>query len=413
MTLLITVADSCGVHQSSDYRLSHAGRLVQTQNGAKQLSASGQNWTAQISFTGVARDGRGYDTRKWLSAALLSAGTDASLDDVIVGIATSGNLALATVQSYDKRLTILVGAVVRGRSRLWLISNWESATAAPSTKPRSTLEAIEIDLRRRRVLVNGLAGALPAWTRKWLIRLQAQGAAPERLRDAMARANRTAAAKAVPYVSEACWVQSLMANGRSAGKNYGAIAGSPSNIFGGIDLGHFIASEFPAAPGKQLTLLQSGGVQGRGTPAPTEVGEPRPIEFSSPSNSLALTAQQGQEPFARIAVEGLAGELVVAKNAWSEVVLAKITIEFDEDSSKWPKPFHRKRVPLKCVPVVDGGSPRSWDYSLDIRWDCQSLEVDIAQMSVALRSHNLPVPMPVLGATEESQSWWRQRRPFR
>lgn len=401
MTLLITVANSRGVHLSSDYRLSDAGRSVQTQNGAKQLSASGQEWTAQISFTGVARDGRGYDTRQWLIDALVSVGTDSSFDEVIAAITSRGNIALATVQSYDKRLTVLVGAVVRSRIRLWLISNWETPTAAPATTPQAALEAIEVDTARGRLLVNGFAGALPAWARKRLSRLHTEGAAPETLRDAMARANRTAAANAIHYISEECWVQSLMASGHSAGKNYGAIAGSPSSIVGGIDLGQFIASEFPAAPGKQLTLLSSVGAQGRGTPAPTEVGEPRQIRFSSPSNRLALTAQQGQGRFAQITVDGLIGELVVAKNAWSNAVLAKITIELEEDTAKWPRPFQRKRVPLKCVPVVDGGSPRRWDYSLDIRWDCRSLEVDIAQTSVALRSPNLPAPMPVLGATEE------------
>jgi hypothetical protein len=211
-----------------------------------------------------------------------------------------------------------------------------------------------------------------------------------------------AAAIGVPYISEECWVQSLMANGRSAGKNYGAIAGTPSNInVGGIDLGQFIAMEFPAAPGKQLTLLQTVGVRGSGTPAPTEIGEPRSIKFSSPTNALLLAALQGQGSFAQVTIAGLVGDLVVSKNAWSDTTLAKVTVELDQDSAKWPKPFSRKRVPLKCVPIVDGGSPRTWDYSLDIRWDCQRLEIDIAQMSVALRSQNLPTPMPVLNATEE------------
>jgi hypothetical protein len=402
MTLLITVANSRGVHQSSDYRLSDAGRPVQTENGAKQVSASGQEWTAQISFTGLARDGRGYDTREWLRDTLEAAGSDATLDEVVAAILARGNSALATVQSCDRRLSVVVGAVVGGRSRLFLVSNWESLNAAPAALARPTLEVNEIDLGRPRLLVNGFAGALPAWARKRLFWLQIHGSAPETLRDAIARANRLAAVNGVPYISEECWVQSLMANGRSAGKNYGGIAGTPSNInVGGIDLGQFIATEFPAAPGKQLTVLQSVGVRGGGTPAPTEIGEPKSIKFSSPTNALLLAASQGQGPFARVTVVGLVGDLVVSKNAWSDVTLAKVTVELHQDSAKWPKPFYRKRVPLRCVPIVDGGSPRTWDYSLDIRWDCQKLEIDIAQMSVALRSLNLPVPMPVLKATEE------------
>ena len=193
-----------------------------------------------------------------------------------------------------------------------------------------------------------------------------------------------------------------MLTGHSAGKNYGAIAGTPSNInVGEIDLGQFIATEFPAAPGKQLTLLQAVGVRGRGTPMPTEVGEPRSIILSSPTNALLLAPIPGQEPLAQIKVAGLVSDLVVSKNAWSDTTLAHVTVELNQDTAKWPKPFRLKRVPMKCVPIVDGGSPRTWDYSLDIRWDRQKLEIDIAQMSVALRSQNLPMPMPVLKATEE------------
>ena len=86
------------MHQSSDYRLSDAGRPVQTENGAKQISASGQDWVAQISFTGVARDGRGYDTREWLRDTLVAERTDTTLDEVVAAIARRGNTALETVQ---------------------------------------------------------------------------------------------------------------------------------------------------------------------------------------------------------------------------------------------------------------------------------------------------------------------------
>ena len=213
MTLLITVANSEGVHQSSDYRLSDAGRPVQTENGAKQISASGKDWVAQISFTGVARDGRGYDTREWLRDTLVAEHTDTTLDEVVAAIARRGNSALATVQSYDRRLSVVVGAVAGGRIRLFLLSNWESPTAAPAALPGPTLEVNEMGLGRPRLLVNGFASALPAWARKRLLRLQTHVAASEPLRDAIARANRLAAANAVPNISEECWVQSLMLTG--------------------------------------------------------------------------------------------------------------------------------------------------------------------------------------------------------
>ena len=157
MTLLITVANSRGVHQSSDYRLSDAGRP--DREWCQAGYSSGQDWAAQISFTGVARDGRGYDTREWLRDTLVAAGTDATLDEVVAAIVGRGNSALATVQSHDRRLSVVVGAVVGGRSRLFLVSNWESPSAAPTALPRPTLEANEIDLGRPRLFVNGFAQA--------------------------------------------------------------------------------------------------------------------------------------------------------------------------------------------------------------------------------------------------------------
>ena len=137
MTLLITVANSLGVHQGSDYRLSDAGCPVQTENGAKQLSVSGQDWVAQISFTGLARDGRGYDTREWLRDTLVAASTGTTLDAVVAAFVRRGNSALATVWSHERRLSVVVGAVMGGRSRLFLISNWESLNAAAAASPRS------------------------------------------------------------------------------------------------------------------------------------------------------------------------------------------------------------------------------------------------------------------------------------
>ena len=165
--------------------------------------------------------------------------------------------------------------------------------------------------------------------------------------------------------------------------------------------GSFIATEFPAAPGKQLTLLQSVGVRGGGTPAPTEIGEPRSIKFSSPTNALLLPSRQGQGPFARVTVAGLEGHLVVSKNAWSDTTLAKVTVELVEDSATWPKPFYRKRVPLNACPLLMAavpalGTTRS-TFDGTVR-NCRSNRADVRGSAIAESADTDACPQSHRGA---------------
>jgi len=125
MTLLITLASRSAIHLGSDYRLSDQGIIKETRNGAKQLTVSAVRWVAQISFTGIARDGQGYDTCSWLSDVARSASSDLLPGEFIKALALRGSSELKRVEKYDNRLTIIVGIVAIGICRLFRISNWE------------------------------------------------------------------------------------------------------------------------------------------------------------------------------------------------------------------------------------------------------------------------------------------------
>ena len=74
MTLIMTVANERGVHQSSDYQLSdrRTGKPITDEAGTKQLDAMIlPGMSIQLAFTGVARVPSGrqtVNTREWLQA---------------------------------------------------------------------------------------------------------------------------------------------------------------------------------------------------------------------------------------------------------------------------------------------------------------------------------------------------------
>src|SRR5213592_4296596 len=105
MTLLITLATHAAIHQSSDFRISDQGVPRETENGTKQLSVTAMRWAAQIMFTGVARDGKGYDTRAWLEDVLASIRADATPDEFLLLLRERGAKELSRVTTYDNRLS--------------------------------------------------------------------------------------------------------------------------------------------------------------------------------------------------------------------------------------------------------------------------------------------------------------------
>ncbi len=73
MTLILTVANSRGVHQSSDYQLTHrdSGMPISDEAGTKQVEATFGRLHLQLAFTGIAMVGEGSAARRtvdWLSA---------------------------------------------------------------------------------------------------------------------------------------------------------------------------------------------------------------------------------------------------------------------------------------------------------------------------------------------------------
>lgn len=269
MTLLITLGSESQVHQSSDYRLSDKGVQVETENGAKQQALSTQKWAAQVSFTGIARDGYGYESRAWLLDEATNLSADATPETFVRNVVQRGTRELLRVVKGERRLTIIVAVATIDGCRLFLVSNFESPDGKPFDVPRAALDSFEIDLSSPKLLVNGLAKAFPRPARRRLQLLFRKNADPKTIRGEMAQANRLAASRpeCTQTISQGCWVNSLFQNGTTAGENHGQVAGIPSEIMTGQDITRWARENLRAAPGQEIRVVQTASVRGYALPA--------------------------------------------------------------------------------------------------------------------------------------------------
>jgi|HubBroStandDraft_1064217.scaffolds.fasta_scaffold127072_1 hypothetical protein len=400
MTLLLTVATKDALYLSSDYRLSNQGQPTETANGAKQLTVHNTRWFAQISFTGVAKDGYGYDTRAWIQDAAVSTVPDSPLELFVDALVRRGEQAVSTIQGYDNRLTVVIAAIDDRTCRLFIASNWE-VLFAPPPQGRGQFRSCELVISKPKVLVHGNAQTVPRSLRRWIQRLVAGGAGRARISSALATANEFAAKRSGDTISPGCWVQSLVSDGNSSGQNYGDVPGSPSRIFGGVDRGRWFAAEFPAVPGKKLTLVQCAGYFGPRTPAPAEIGPPRTALVSSPTCAVSIKLGEAGQVVGTLSISGSSSYLTLRKNQQTLLPLRIVDFNVNPITLRAAKPFHAKRLRLPCVPTVDGAQPRNWNYLFDLKYDGETLEVTVSQNSVAFRSANAIAPLPVLGSNEE------------
>ena len=401
MTLLITLASKSVVHQSSDYCISDdLGNVVQVANGTKQLSVSGQGWTARIAFTGIAFDGQGYRTLDWLQDKGVSADWKGGPEAFVEKLTRRGTEDLRRVRAGDRRLTVLVTVLEGARCRLFLVSNFEVPRQNRRCTPLDALPWFEMDLTKPVVLVNGCWDALRPWAKRRLERMFRENPDPQVLRDRMAAANQEAAQQPryKTLISKGCWVSSLFADGREQGWNYGEAPGIPGQVMPGFDLGEYLRKTLRPAPGKQISLRQTASVHGaKPVPLPPPTGEPREVRFSTPTTSLQGIGQGSGAKLPRLVFEGRAGLVTPRKNEQVTSVLGTVTLEIDPEGDgvvalEWQQ--------LSNVPTVDGARPRTWDYVYDLHGGGGSYTLMVRQLSTAFRTAHC-TGLSVLGPNEE------------
>lgn len=395
MTLLITVATKEALYLSSDYRLSNDGCVVETANGTKQLAVHGKRWVAQIAFTGVAYDGRGYVTRDWLSDATQGLSPEATLLDLVLAIAEQGSAALSTIHAIDNRLTVIVGAMDNGVCRLFLLTNWEPLFA-PASNDRTRLEVREIHLSEPLVLLHGNSRSVPRFIRRQLRELVLRGANHKEIATAIINANQHASKQQPELISQGCWVQTMLASGDTFGLNEQQVPGFPAMILSGTNINNLLPELTLGT-----TIFQSVGYSGPATPTPAEIGEPRSLRFFSPFATSTMRWKATGHDIFRVSVGPAQGVVAVRKNARMTASFGRVALRIYWSALEECSPFEARHQRLVCVPTIDGAQPRRWSYTYDVRYDGNALELTICPMSVALRNDFVSGKLELLGVGEE------------
>jgi hypothetical protein len=419
MTLILTVANSKGVHQSSDYQLTDptTGASVSDRAGSKQLEASFKGLHLQLAFTGIASGPRG-PTIAWLLRELNSLPHNSTFYSICNSLAARCATAMKPLGSRGVLMLVLTVAEVGKAFRVAQISN-----VSPSdwqTPEANTHFDIQVRTAKRPFhLISGFRKCVPLAERQRLKALaRAADRTPEQVRDALTAINATTAQNSGGKVSEGCWVSSQFADGpnrRSASLNVGQHDGVVSSVLRGVDIADWVKKNFQPAPGQKIRLVQTAGGTfgpGGGVPLPPPEGDPKRFTLSGSSIDGLLRSPSGQH-CATIRITQLDCDIAIRRNEAVRVPFARVEIRdvhalcADFPRPKFPWPILSPALAIDSIDV-----PRGWEHSVGY-WVKDGLHhVEVPRTSRAIRNLGFLgdddelVVAPISGA----EFVWGQRR---
>jgi len=138
MTLILTVAHSRGVYQSSDYQLTdkETGAPWSDRAGSKQLEADFKGLHVQLAFTGVAVVGSGSSEQRtidWLGAELKALPGDSTLQRICNALSTRATSAMKPHGPRGVLTLVLAVAAIGEPFRVAVISNAGWGARPPSS----------------------------------------------------------------------------------------------------------------------------------------------------------------------------------------------------------------------------------------------------------------------------------------
>jgi hypothetical protein len=391
MTLILTIANERGVHQSSDYRLTdqRTGDPITDEAGTKQLDAIiPPGMSIQLAFTGVARVTAGrqtVNTREWLQTELQALPPKSDLRTICDILAKRCTKQMKPLGSKGELTLVFAVAEIGQPFRVAVISN------ARRKK--------QFGIRVRTVkkpfhLISGYRDAVPENERHRLKALARDTAKSlEEIRKALADVNVIAAGKSKGWISEECWVGSQFADGAALRRIEkhgfgGVVEGTVPQLFGGLDMLQWIKENFQAAPGQKIQLHPIGAVMagpGGATPLPPPEGELRTFTFTRGSIVGALRSPAGTY-CASLKMTVLECSITARRNEeatapFAEVELTRITT--CEDFAQALLPWPQAKPPL----FVDGAEvPRGWEQTFG-HWVEEGIQrVSIPRTSRGIRN---------------------------
>jgi hypothetical protein len=412
LTLILTVANSRGVYQSSDYQLTDqtTGGFVSDFAGSKQLVASFEGLHLILAFTGVATwrfGSRIKRTTDWLSATLSSLPPSTNLQTICRTLAEKSEKWCGS--SGPLTLVLSVASVGR-RFQVVEISNTDWGTRPPSIKRH-------FDIRSRlarKPFHNISGGGRDSVPKRERFRLKAIArkinASPKEVMTALAEINSISAASSKGSVSKECWATAQFADGndrRSQTINFGPNPGVISQLLGGMDLATWVKANLTAIPGKEIGMAQSTSLTigpGGGIPAPEPTGEPKSFLISGSSVTGLLKSPSGKH-CASIEIGPVAVIVTARRNEFVTVPFAQMRLTVIQPISE---NFARPKLPWPMFQMpflIDGdAAPNGWEFRVVYWIEHGTHHLEIPQSSRGIRKvaslgddYELVIAMPAQG----------------
>lgn len=424
MTLILTVANTSGVYQSSDYQLTdmNSGAPLSDRAGSKQLQATFKGTDLQIAFTGVAEVGTGTARQRTvdhLSSALKTLPHDSSLQDICDALSQRITTLTAPLKSRGIVHVVLTAATVGKAFRVAEVSNVDWRRYPPEAKSRFT---IRIHLVTKPFhLISGYRDAVPI-SQQFRLQALARGAVKPAgyILDALADINASAAKNGKGYISEGCWVTSQIGDGRArrtVSRNVGKHLGGIPMVHGGLDLNEFVQGNFRPAPGDEIRLVQSAGViAGPGDAIPTAApkGSPRRIAFAGSSVADTLRSPAGPD-CASIKISQMNCLLELRCNEEVTIPFARILLDgISPISQDFPRPLLPWPQLKPSLTVEAAEVPRGWEYSIGYWIENNTHHVVVPQSSRSVRNLGFLEPdeeIVIVAPSSTLEFAWRDGEP--
>src|SRR5260370_31757277 len=197
MTLILSVGNFRGVHQSSDYQLTdpNSDAPVSDQAGSKQLQAGFMGQHLQLAFTGTAAVRKGASIERtidWISAELNALPHDSSLQQICDALSRRSASAMTALGPLRVLTLVLAVATVGKPFRVAVISNAQWGVRPPNANAKFSTRIYTI--QKPFYLISGFRDAVTQQERYRLAALsRAVDNEPKTILDTLADINAMAA----------------------------------------------------------------------------------------------------------------------------------------------------------------------------------------------------------------------------
>jgi hypothetical protein len=129
-------------------------------------------------------------------------------------------------------------------------------------------------------------------------------------------------------------------------------------------------------------------------------GNKRTFRFEGTESAVGIYAPNGNR-VAELAMDAVNTQLDLVKNQPSVHKIGTVKLSLETNNLIAGNKFMAKPCMWACVPSVNGGRPRNWEYTVYATFDGAEFSIQITYMSSSLRNKNLNAPIDQLADTEE------------